>query len=188
MLFGRGNGHYAPKSNKYPLQEGPFWASWRSLVWEENILGCGDVQRGGKEIMEIDMLNQVLKNWGFPGGTSGKEPPANAGDIRDVGSIPGSGRSPGGGYGNLHQYYCLENPMDRQAWRSTIHRVTKSRTRLKRVNIQPKHCIAGTSQVQWLRLCTSNAEGLGSVPVRGTNIPHAAQLNQKTPQINSLNN
>ena len=62
MLFGRGNGHYAPKSNKYPLQEVPFGVSWRSLVREENILGCGDVQRGGKERMEIDMLNQLLKN------------------------------------------------------------------------------------------------------------------------------
>ena len=41
----------------------------------------------------------------------------NAGDIRDAGSIPGSGRSPGGGHGNSLQYYCLENPMDRGAWR-----------------------------------------------------------------------
>ena len=45
-----------------------------------------------------------------------KNPPANAGDIRDKGSIPGSGRSPGGGNGNLLQYSCLENSMDRGAW------------------------------------------------------------------------
>ena len=44
-----------------------------------------------------------------------KNPPANAGDVRDVGSIPGSGRSPGGGHGNPLQYSCLENPMDRGA-------------------------------------------------------------------------
>ena len=50
---------------------------------------------------------------GFPGGVSGKELPANAGDIRDMGSIPGSGRSPGGGNGNPLQYSCLENPMER---------------------------------------------------------------------------
>ena len=45
-----------------------------------------------------------------------KMPPANAGNIRDVGLIPGLGRSPGGGRGNLLQYSCLENPMDRGAW------------------------------------------------------------------------
>ena len=48
-------------------------------------------------------------------GTSGKEPPANAGDLRDAGLISGSGRSSGGGYGNLLQYSCLENLMDRGA-------------------------------------------------------------------------
>ena len=64
---------------------------------------------------------------GFPGGASGKEPPATAGDIRDVGSIPGLGRSLGGGNGNPLQY-CLENPMDRGAWQGTVHGVTKSQT------------------------------------------------------------
>ena len=48
---------------------------------------------------------------------------ANAGDIRDAGSIPG--RSPGGGHGNPLQYSCLENPMDRGAWRATVHRFTE---------------------------------------------------------------
>ena len=57
-----------------------------------------------------------------------KNSPANAGDIRDVGSIPGSGRSPGGGYGNPPQYSCLENPTDRGGWRVTVRRVTKSQT------------------------------------------------------------
>ena len=50
-----------------------------------------------------------------------KNPPANAGDIRDVGSIPGSGRCPGGGHGNLLQYSCLENPMNSGAWWATVH-------------------------------------------------------------------
>ena len=54
--------------------------------------------------------------------------PANAGDIRDVSSVPGSGRSPGGGHGNPLQYFCLENPMDRGAWQATLHRVTESDT------------------------------------------------------------
>ena len=52
-----------------------------------------------------------------------KKLPANAADVRDVGSIPGSGRSPGGGHGNPLQYSCLENPMDRGAWWATVHGV-----------------------------------------------------------------
>ena len=56
--------------------------------------------------------------------------PANAGDARDTGSIPGSGKFPGRGNGNLLQYSCLENPMDRGALQATVHRVAKSQTRL----------------------------------------------------------
>ena len=51
---------------------------------------------------------------------------ANAGDAREIGLIPGSGRSTGGGHGNLLQYSCLENPMDRGAWRATVHGVSES--------------------------------------------------------------
>ena len=51
-----------------------------------------------------------------PGSSVVKNMPANAGDTKDVGSIPGSGRSTGGGHGNPFQYSCLENPMDRGAW------------------------------------------------------------------------
>ena len=54
-----------------------------------------------------------------------RNPPASAGDIRDVGSIPGLGRCPGG-HGNSLQYSCLENPMDRGAWQATVHGVAKS--------------------------------------------------------------
>ena len=73
---------------------------------------------------------------GFSGGASGKKkkkknPPANAGDIRDMGSIPGLGRYPGGGHGNPFQYSCLEKPMDRGAWQATVNRVTKSQAQLK---------------------------------------------------------
>ena len=60
-----------------------------------------------------------------------KNPPANAGDMRDMGSIPGSGRSPGGGHDNPLQYSCLENPMDRGAWWATVHRAAKSQIQLK---------------------------------------------------------
>ena len=55
-----------------------------------------------------------------------KNLPANAGDSRDLGSICGSGRSPGGGNGNPLQYSCLENPTDRGAWQATVDRVAKS--------------------------------------------------------------
>ena len=62
-----------------------------------------------------------------------KNLPANAGDVRDAGLIPGLGRPPRGGNGNPLQYSCPENPMDRGAWRATAHRVTKSETRLEQL-------------------------------------------------------
>ena len=60
--------------------------------------------------------------------TTKKKTPASAEDIKDVSSVPGLGRSPGGGHGNPLQYSCLENLMDREAWSAIVHRVTKSRT------------------------------------------------------------
>ena len=63
-----------------------------------------------------------------------KKPLAKAGDIRDVGLTPGSGRSPEGGHGNLLQYSCLENSMDRGVWQTTVYRVAKSQTQLKQLN------------------------------------------------------
>ena len=57
-----------------------------------------------------------------------KNPPANAGDIRDMGSVPGLGRSPGGGHGNPLQYSYLEISMNRRAWLATVHGVTNSWT------------------------------------------------------------
>ena len=57
-----------------------------------------------------------------------KNMPATEGDVRDVGSIPGLGRSPGEGHDNPLHYSCLENPMDRGAWRATVHRVAQSQT------------------------------------------------------------
>ena len=62
-------------------------------------------------------------------------PSANAGDMKDVGSIPGLGRSPGGGHGNPLQYFCLENPMERGAWWATVRGVAKSWTLLKQLSI-----------------------------------------------------
>ena len=72
----------------------------------------------------------------FPGGPVIKNLPANAGDTGDESSIPGLGRSPGGGHGHPLQYSCLEDPTDRGAWWATVHRVTKSRTQLKQLSIE----------------------------------------------------
>ena len=60
-----------------------------------------------------------------------KNQPSNAGDVRDSGLIPGSGRTPRGGHGHPLQYSCLDDPMDRGAWRAMVHKVRKSRTQLK---------------------------------------------------------
>ena len=67
---------------------------------------------------------------GFPGVAAGKSPPANAGDTRDAGSIPGSGRCPGGGHGTPLQYPCLENPRNRGAWQAAVPGVAESQARL----------------------------------------------------------
>ena len=76
--------------------------------------------------MSIKIIKLLFLEW-FPGGTAVKNPPANAGDARDLGSVPGLGRSPGDRNGKPHQYSCLGNPMDRGAWRATVHGVSKSR-------------------------------------------------------------
>ena len=67
---------------------------------------------------------------GFPGGSVVKNPPASAGDIGDVSSIPGSGRASGRGNGKPLQHSCLGNPMDRRAWQPTVHGVAKSQTQV----------------------------------------------------------
>ena len=72
----------------------------------------------------------TTSDMGFPGGSEVKASASNAGD---PGLIPGSGRSPGEGNGNPLQYFCLENPMDREAWWATVYRVAKSHTWLKRL-------------------------------------------------------
>ena len=72
-----------------------------------------------------------------------KSLPANAGDTGDVGLIPGSGRSPGGGQSHPLQYSCLENPMDRGAWQAAVHGVTNSQTKLKWLSMHASsHCVS----------------------------------------------
>ena len=77
--------------------------------------------------LKHNLVNSI-KILGFPGSIVVKNLPANAGDARDSGLIPGLGKSPRGGNGNPLQYSCLENSMDRGAWQTTVHEVAKSQT------------------------------------------------------------
>ena len=83
-----------------------------------------------KFILHFIDIHYIIQG-GTSGGTSGKELPANARDLRGVGSIPGSGRYPGEGNGTPLQYCCLENPLDRDAWWAAVHRVTKGWAQLQ---------------------------------------------------------
>ena len=76
-------------------------------------------------------MGNWVQAWASQGVVVVKNLPAYGGDVRAVGSIPGLGRSPGGGHGNPLQYSCLENPMDRGAWWATVDRVIQSRTLLR---------------------------------------------------------
>ena len=96
-----------------------------------------------------ERLNNSNKCLGFPGGTVVKNLPANAGDTKNVGSIPWSGRSPGVGNGNPLQYSCLENSMDRRAWQAIVHGVAKNQTPLGRHMCTPMF----TENLQCFRHC-----------------------------------
>ena len=90
---------------------------------------CGEHGALPKTRVSCVSVFSFLK-WDFTHGASAQHPPANAEDSRDVGSVPGLGRSPGGGNGNPLQYSCLKNPMARGAWWATDRGATKGRTRL----------------------------------------------------------
>ena len=109
-----------------------------------------------------------------------KNLPANAGDVRDAGSVTGKGSSPGGGKGNPLQYSCLGNLTSRGSWQATAHGTGdgESETTEQLSTPHPKRdqesltnlIRSGSSLlvVQWLRLPTPNAGGLGSIPAQGT--------------------
>ena len=88
----------------------------------KSIFRALSVQRHASENCRKKARNSVLTYMrkGFPGGSVVNNSPANAGDPRDMGSLPGWGRSPGGGHGNPLRSSCLENPMDRGAWQATV--------------------------------------------------------------------
>ena len=79
-------------------------------------------------VINMNNWGVLLTYGGFPGGSVVKNPSANAGDVWDVGLMPGSGRSPREGNGNPLQYSLLENPMDRGAWQATVHGIAKGWT------------------------------------------------------------
>ena len=113
---------------------------WESTVWHREVLaveaGFSHLRLMGQH--KESSLGLVLLNGpagfscsGFPGGSVVDNPPANAGD---TGSIPGPGRSPGGGNLNPLQCSCLQNPTDREAWQAAVHGVAESQTRLKQLS------------------------------------------------------
>ena len=97
---------------------------------KRDILGSNQKQYTAQLTLQ-GHLKKVHKERGFPDGASGKELPCQCTRRRRHGFNPWVGKIPGGGHGNPLQYSCLENPMDRGAWRAIVHRVAKSRTWLK---------------------------------------------------------
>ena len=93
--------------------------------------------------MYIHTYTYIHTYMGFPGGSVVKCLNAKA---RDAGSVPGSGRSPGGGYGHPLHYSHLENPMDRGTWQAMAHSVAKSRTRLKLLSMHTHKYKTGKQQ------------------------------------------
>ena len=99
---------------------------------------------------------------GFPGELVVKNPPASSGDLREMGSIPGLGRSPGGGHGNPPQYSCQENLMERGAWKFTVHRVAKSWTWLKWLSMHTNIYIRRGKSWEFTACCHSGTQDDGS--------------------------
>ena len=99
-----------------------------------------NIRISGPELIQYNFWLLTAVPRSFPGGASGKESACQCRRRKDVGSIPGSGRSPGGRYGNPLQYSCLENSMDRGVWQAPVHRVTQSRKQLKQLSTHQGKC------------------------------------------------
>ena len=97
--------------------------------------------------MTVPLFSLQSFLFGLPQWLTGKESTCNSGDLRDMGLIPGLGRSPGGGHGNPLQCSCLENPTNRGAWRATVHRVTDNWIWLKWLN-KPTRFVCPPLKVQ----------------------------------------
>ena len=153
-----------------PLRGLTWNVSFISNSCKREILVLSDIPLSWVSLLWITTLSNVIwNNLTCPkiqGGASGKEPTCQWRRPKrsDPALIPGSGRSPGGGHGNLLQYSYMKNPMDRRVWPATVHRVAKSRTQLKQLSTHTKYwsCfwflslrkwVGGNSLVaQWLAL------------------------------------
>ena len=133
-------------------------------------MGAGGVLFLRLPLLGASFLESFVPSMGtkeLPSWCSGKNLSPNAGDARDVGSIPGSGRSPGGGNGNPLQYSCKENSGDGGAWRATVHEVAKSPRGCRELDMT-EHTQKGTKTVSLERLSTE----LESVLRSSTAEPH----------------
>ena len=111
----------------------------------------------------LEDLSDSKVTEGVPGGASDKEPACQCRRLREAGSIPGSGRSPGGGHGNLLQYSCLENPLDRGAWRVTVDRVAKSQAWVKWLSMHARmqgHKADGGGSQSFTQSCLDPSPGV----------------------------
>ena len=119
------------------------------------------------------LLDLLTSEWRFPGGSDGKESACNVGDL---GSIPGSGRSPGEGSGYPLQYSCLRSPVYRGAWRATVHGVAKSWTQRKQLSTA-QHLNENTEESRLpsskeLKVCLPAELGPQSFPAFGLKLKH----------------
>ena len=132
--YKRGNLQRPKEKSRWRHRQRLHWGSWVLPVATRREHGTDSPSELPEEasLPEPWFWTSGLQNWkrinfwGFPGGSVVKNPSANAGDTEDSGLIPGSGSPPGVGNGNLLQYCCLENPMDRGAWWATVRGVAKN--------------------------------------------------------------
>ena len=110
-----------------------------------------------------------------------KHPPANAGNVREVGSIPGLGRSHGRGHGHPLQYSCLKNPMDRGVWQATVHRITQICTQLKQLGMLTCTSAHYTPDTQW-----SSGNRCSPCPHETLNLEGEADGNQTITQAEEI--
>ena len=124
-----------------------------SKVYSRTIVGS-DIKYCITTASLFNFCNTVSITWAFKVALVVKSPPANVGDARDMGLIPGLGRSPGGQYANPLQCSCLENSMDRGAWQAIVHRAAKSQTRLKLFSMHTYNsCNSCHCHLQFRKLC-----------------------------------
>ena len=122
-------GKHPETENRITVARGYGKEKWRvAILWLKNFIYTRWISFGYQlQTYIVPVFNNVC----FPGPLVVKNLPACARDIRDAGSVFGSGWSSGGGHGNPLQYFCLENPMDRRDWWATVHGVAQSQTQMK---------------------------------------------------------